>query len=79
MKASNESVRICRWCGFFFEGNSKVKSCPECNQESDGRHAFSIGARNAADEILLASVPYLIAAVNDLQKQVADLKAKAGQ
>ena len=69
-------MRICRWCGFFFEGTRKIHTCPECKQENDGGHAFSVGAGNANHQDLILAVPHLIAAVNNLQKQVASLKSE---
>ena len=41
-------MRICRWCGFTFEGPStRLSACPKCGQGNDRRTQFSISASNA--------------------------------
>lgn len=80
-------MRICRWCGFTFEGPStRLSACPKCGQGNDHRaqhKMFSISASNARPDDLLIAVPHMLAAIQELRhalaatgRELADLKAR---
>jgi len=71
-------MRICRWCGFIFEGPSdRLTSCPECG-EGNSKHsgAFSISATNAKPDVLLTAVPHMITAIQELRYALASMGKK---
>ena len=77
-------MRICRWCGFTFEGPStRLSACPKCGQGNDRRTQFPISASNARPDDLLIAVPHMLTAIQELRyalaatgRELAELKAR---
>ena len=80
-------MRICRWCGFTFEGPStRLSVCSKCGQGNDHRaqhKMFSISASNAKPDELLLAVPHMLTAIQELRcalaamgREVTELKAR---
>ncbi len=79
-------MRVCRWCGFIFEGPaSRLVACCNCGATNDSRRggAFSIGVSNAKPDALLLAVPHMATAIQELRyalasmgKELAALRAK---
>lgn len=83
---TSPEMRICRWCGFIFEGPStRLSACCKCGQGNDHRaqyKMFSISAGNAKPDDLLLAVPHMLTAIQELRhalaamgKELAALKA----